>query len=370
MPPVNATAIIGPMSLERWRRALLARSGLSYTLQREWRRDNDRVAAGLKRLGGELATLQKSIDGLNEKLRALSTQARQQDKRLNEQSAAVDRLVNDARRAESEAAQLRADVTRAHLALTINAQHRERQHAGALEEAHVAEHVHRRMAASTVDADPMPHLLIEQLLPDDTYAALLSAIPPPEFFSQRDPVKRNFKVGQRQLAPEWTLQAWTFFEDVVIARVLLPALVARFQQWLPEGALYRASAGRLMLRGPGYHLDPHLDPEPVVFTTLVYFARPGDDESFGTQLFRIDKPIDERRESTYYPGEDGYRCEQVATISFRANSSLVFLNAGGAHGADIPATAPATTERYAYQFYVRRRWTDGPEPRPVSDSRQ
>jgi hypothetical protein len=43
----------------------------------------------------------------------------------------------------------------------------------------------------------------------------------------------------------------------------------------------------------------------------------------------------------------------VETIPFRANTALVFLNAGGAHGADIPVTAPAMTERYAYQFYVR-----------------
>jgi hypothetical protein len=30
----------------------------------------------------------------------------------------------------------------------------------------------------------------------------------------------------------------------------------------------------------------------------------------------------------------------------------VFLNSRGAHGADIPADAPADLERYSYQFYV------------------
>jgi hypothetical protein len=30
----------------------------------------------------------------------------------------------------------------------------------------------------------------------------------------------------------------------------------------------------------------------------------------------------------------------------------VFLNGKGAHGAGIPADAPASTERCAYQFYV------------------
>jgi hypothetical protein len=31
---------------------------------------------------------------------------------------------------------------------------------------------------------------------------------------------------------------------------------------------------------------------------------------------------------------------------------VAFLNWGGAHGAEIPQTAPADTERYSYQFYV------------------
>jgi hypothetical protein len=31
---------------------------------------------------------------------------------------------------------------------------------------------------------------------------------------------------------------------------------------------------------------------------------------------------------------------------------LLFLNAEGAHGADIPDTAPSDLERYSYQFYI------------------
>jgi hypothetical protein len=39
-------------------------------------------------------------------------------------------------------------------------------------------------------------------------------------------------------------------------------------------------------------------------------------------------------------------------VPFTRNSAVAFLNWGGAHGADIPKTAPAETERYSYQFYV------------------
>jgi hypothetical protein len=42
----------------------------------------------------------------------------------------------------------------------------------------------------------------------------------------------------------------------------------------------------------------------------------------------------------------------VKAVPFRPNTAVAFLNAGGAHGADIPKTAPKDTERYSYQFYV------------------
>jgi hypothetical protein len=117
-----------------------------------------------------------------------------------------------------------------------------------------------------------------------------------------------------------------------------------------------ATAGRLMLRRPGYHLEPHLDPDRVVVTCLIYFARPGDDESFGTSFYRIEgDPVINRR-NTFFPRSEGYPCDLVKTAPFRPNTAVAFVNAGGAHGAGIPTSAPAGTERYAYQFYI------SPEP--------
>ncbi len=39
-------------------------------------------------------------------------------------------------------------------------------------------------------------------------------------------------------------------------------------------------------------------------------------------------------------------------VPFKPNTMLVSLNSRGAHGATIPADAPADLERYTYQFYV------------------
>jgi hypothetical protein len=115
-----------------------------------------------------------------------------------------------------------------------------------------------------------------------------------------------------------------------------------------------------MLRRPGYHLDPHLDPKRVVFTCLLYFPRPGDSEAFGTTFYRMSGMPKIDRTSTFYPGTQGIACDLVKMVPFKPNSAVAFLNWGGAHGADIPRTAPSNTERFSYQFYV------SPDPAALS----
>jgi len=107
-----------------------------------------------------------------------------------------------------------------------------------------------------------------------------------------------------------------------------------------------------MLRRPGYHLDPHRDPKRSLLTCLIYLARPGDDEAYGTQLFEVRGDGEAHYKQTYYPQREGHRCELKKIVPFRPNSMLVFLNSHGAHGADIPKDAPPDVERHSYQFYI------------------
>jgi hypothetical protein len=228
---------------------------------------------------------------------------------------------------------------------------------------------------ATLDNDPMAHGVVQDLLPRETYSALVDAIPPAELFSDKDDRKQNFKLHTVDIAPEWTVTALSFMEELIIPRMIVPGLVRKFESHIratyvkkygttvgPQVAAlaHIATAGRLMLRRPGYHLDPHLDPDRVVVTCLIYFARPGDNESYGTSFYRINgDPVINRR-NTFFPMNEGYGCDLVKTAPFRPNTAVAFVNAGGAHGADIPNSAPAGTERYAYQFYV------SPEPAALS----
>jgi hypothetical protein len=88
-------------------------------------------------------------------------------------------------------------------------------------------------------------------------------------------------------------------------------------------------------------------------TGLLYLARPGDSEVHGTQLFRVDGSLETTLPNTFYPERAGLQCTLAATVPFRANSLLAFMNAKGAHGAHIPENVkPKNLERYSYQFYI------------------
>ena len=224
-------------------------------------------------------------------------------------------------------------ATRLEAALRFNAEHRERRYGShVFDDACVATHVAVAIDRAPLDTDPMAHLVVDGLLPRETYDALVDAIPPAELFSDKDDRKQNFKLHAADAAPEWTVTALSFMEDVIIPRMIVPGLLQKFDAHVRAtyekkyGATlgaqvaalpHIATAGRLMLRRPGYHLEPHLDPDRVVVTCLIYFARPGDDESFGTSFYRIDgDPVINRR-NTFFPRNEGYNCDLVKTAPFR-----------------------------------------------------
>ena len=232
--------------------------------------------------------------------------------------------------------------------------------------AHILDAVDR----AQVSNDPTTHAVIENILPADFYELVTAAIPPAELFPSRDPVKQDFHLDEHlAAAPAFTQRVWKFFDEDVVAGVLAPALHQRFHAAVIDhyaetaggnfgeraaAIPHRGFAGRLHLRRPGYYLKPHLDPKRVVITGLVYFARPGDSEAYGTQLFRVGKPFTSSTMGKFYPQDEGLPVELARTVPFRPNTLLAFVNSRAAHGAALPPDAPLR-ERYAYQFYVKPR---------------
>ena len=127
----------------------------------------------------------------------------------------------------------------------------------------------------------------------------------------------------------------------------------------PESVELHGTSGRIMFRRRGYRILPHRDPKWSFLTCILYLARRGDDESWGTQLYAVDEDREATSAAPYWIDEQ--HCRLVEDVAFRPNRLLVFLNSVGAHGASIPADAqPANLERYIYQFRV------GPTPDAIA----
>jgi len=272
-------------------------------------------------------------------------------------------------RLQDEFTSLRREIKIMRATMMLDAEHLRRglDVTSQLDTARVAAHVAGAISSARVETDPSVHVVVDNLLPPDTYQALIDGIPPRVFFTQREDAKQNLKLDQLEIAPRLTIRTLSFLENQLIPRMMVPALLRHFAPYIREFYVreygpergeelaampHEATGGRLMLRRRGYHLDPHLDPRRVVFTTLIYFARPGESEAYGTSFYRMSQMPKIDRTNTFYPESQGITCELVKLVPFRPNTAVAFLNYGGAHGADIPKDAPADLERYAYQFYV------------------
>ncbi len=235
-----------------------------------------------------------------------------------------------------------------------------------LDEKCIVDHVRRAVAAAPLLTDPYEHAIVERVLPDDVYDLLISAIPPVAFFDDKDPIKQNLWFPL-EYGPTLSATAWEFMDDVIARRAIRPAVLEKFHEPLQRhfasmfGTAFTERAnqlpqsafgGRLMLRRPGYHLGPHRDPKRSMLTCLLYLARDGDSDTYGTKIFRVVDDEEAGYKQTYYPEQEGRTCELVKVVPFRRNTMLVSLNSRGAHGATISPDAPADLERYTYQFYV------------------
>lgn len=222
-------------------------------------------------------------------------------------------------------------------------------------------HVRAAVAAATLEMDPFPHVVVDRWLPPDAYAAMIRGVPPAVFFADREESRQRLMVPF-PVAPAYAQRVWRFIADHVIGWSLHAALNDKFRDVVYDyvrsfcpaapaelDLTLHPSDGRIMLRRPGYVITPHRDPKWGFVTGLVYLARKGDNESYGTQLYRVRDDAEAPSGKPHYIDEG--RCNLVKSVPFKANTLLAFLNSAGAHGASIPADAqPPNLERYVYQF--------------------
>jgi hypothetical protein len=283
--------------------------------------------------------------------------------------ARVDQLVDATRELTAAVEGLRIRTEQLAEIERLNAEQEEEQREldAALDPQRIAAHVSAAVGAAPLHLDPCPHIVVDEWLPRDVYEILIRALPPSVFFADRE-VSRQRLMVPFAFGPAYARRVWRFVSDEIVARAVNAALSEKFREpirayldtfcpsWSqePDQRLH-TSDGRIMLRRPGYVIEPHRDPKWGFITGLVYLAREGDNEAYGTQLYRVRDDGDAPNDKPFRIEPD--RCELVRSVPFRPNTLLAFLNSTGAHGASIPADAtPATLERYVYQFRL------GPPP--------
>jgi hypothetical protein len=270
---------------------------------------------------------------------------------------AVERLSANMARLDLRESQLRAIARR-----DIELGDHEASLAAVMNDAEVRAHIERRCAGVVVATDPFPYVTIDTVLPQNLYDALVRGLPPVELFNDRLPNKRQLTVPFR-LAPSYSCRVWAYMARTVVPQVLMPVLLETFRPvvdaWMRQEfpALgehpideieMNASDGRILLRTRGYVIPPHRDPKWGFLTGILYLARPGDSQSWGTQFYRVEADEESRGALPHWVPDA--RCVQVADVAFVPNRLIVFLNSTGAHGARIPEEAPESLERYIYQF--------------------
>jgi hypothetical protein len=285
---------------------------------------------------------------------------------LEETVSSIQRLTSTVDRIESTVGQLdlRESQLRAITRRDIELQDDVESLASVMCDADIHAHITARIGAATLVHSPFPHAVIDRLLPDALYKALIRGLPPVELFNDRAANERELAVPFK-IAPDYARRVWTYMARSVVERMLTPALLQLFRPELnaflsqnfpafgnaaADGVPLHASDGRVLLRTRGYNIPPHRDPKWGFVTCLLYLARKGDEESWGTQIYSVDG--DEEARGTMPNWIDPARCRQVSDITFVPNRALVFLNSAGAHGARIPDDAPEGLERYAYQFRI------------------
>jgi hypothetical protein len=279
----------------------------------------------LKRLHEEIRTARSEIAALAAELRAVETQS-------------------------AQLAALREDE------VTLAA--RLEQLEQALVPARVAAHCRDAIRRAAVVDAPVAHAVIADLLPPDTYAAIVDALPSPAFFEGRDDTRRQVDVPPK-LADTHAIVAWRFVADLVVD-AMAPALVERFaapllrhvQRFAPAATTWPVaghgvapSLGRILRREHGAVMQTRRDRPRHFLTSVLVLARPGDTTEYGSVLRH----------------GDGIR-----SVPFRANTLLTVVDVAGVHDYEpIPEDASPELARYTYEFPIGPQgWDPAASPLP------
>ena len=240
-----------------------------------------------------------------------------------------------------------------------------------------------RLSTARFSEAPFPHVIVDDLWPDELRQAAVDMWPPAEaFFTNKSAKKVNLELaespnkdaGHFELVPRDIQRFWQFISQQINGAIIGPWLAERFaaditerfellSAWQAEGHVlpfdatgipsrrWWATPGRLMLRGGGMHLAPHCDSAYFLVTALYYMG--GGDESHGTVLCQAERPMPIGTfvgdgKTTYFHEHD-IPVHEVVAVPFLPNRFVAFPNRPDAAHC---VTAPKDMYRKVLQFHL------------------
>ena len=204
------------------------------------------IVPHLQNLGEELRDDQKTL------WRQLRTIARQLEhledtlKRQEKVLAGIPELQTEVRRC---VAAYTSDARQAHRLPAVRARLGDGEQ--------IAAHTEAAVAKAPLELDPFPHIIIDELLPDDVCSELIRALPPKPFFQTENATRQKLDIPCL-FAPEYSRIVWGLIYKKVIARAMVTALTEKFRpaldrfiqvQWPALGVSDRAGVSAHFYRG-------------------------------------------------------------------------------------------------------------------------
>jgi hypothetical protein len=238
-------------------------------------------------------------------------------------------------------------------------------------------HIERKINEAVLDANPFPHIVIENFLPDEVFESVLKYNlfqynAGRQWLSKRmmrlrrlttpydHRLQINFKRGEVHEGPAEALAFWDTLEQVFVGDTWFPKLICskfpwyfqlRFGAALEGEELWKRLRTELFLQRhePNYHIGPHTDISTRIFTCIFSFAdRPGF-ESAGTLLMRHKDPFTRCWGDSHFGFDD---FETVKLAPYKPNNFLLFFKTRHSFHAVNTVTADIPNQRYGMQFQL------------------
>ena len=231
-----------------------------------------------------------------------------------------------------------------------------------------AQHALQRIESVRIQTKPFPHLIVDEIFPDDFYEEILSHLPDVSSLSIPDKFGM-MKIGDDDTAfralPQASQKFWSIFETD-IKTPICSALLRHYKSYLSEKLTlifgpapiestvadeeFRHLRGIVQCRTTGSRMGPHVDKATSLFTFLFYFASDESLRPFGTIFYEAPnlEALTERYRANrgiraWFPNNDdlaALNLRPAPPIEFQRNRLVSYANLPySLHGAATDAAA-------------------------------